>query len=434
MLRVAHPPGYGAERRYAFDVVLSEFLGLEYELEEQERRDVEITLAGQPGSLVAGEGLFATAEDEWLEPESLPRLPLDRRDGLPVLYGGSSPDVFGSVFFLLTRYEEVANPARDEHERFPAEESIAAREGFLDRPLANEYVDLLWGELERRWPRLERKRRTFRALPSHDVDWPLCTRSTLKLAARAAAGDVVRRRDPALAVKQLRAFSETKRGGHAHDPCDTFDLIMDGSERRGLRSAFYFIAGHTAGEVDGTYSLDDPWIRALLRRIHERGHEIGLHPSYNTFRDGEATSAELAALRRVCEEEGIAEPVRGGRQHYLRWESPTTWQIWQDAGLEYDSSLGFAAQPGFRAGTCYEYPVFNLRTRQPLELRERPLVVMDRTLLTHQGLGPSRALEVAAELKRRCRRHDGDFTLLWHNSLLLTRQERRLYESVLDLD
>jgi hypothetical protein len=240
--------------------------------------------------------------------------------------------------------------------------------------------------------------------------------------ARAVGIAVVRLRDPLLAARRLAG----------RDPCDTFDFLMTAAERRGVRCAFYFLAGRTSPAHDGEYSLDDPWIRSLLRRIHARGHEIGLHPSYNTFRDAEATASELRTLERVCAEEGIDEPIVGGRQHYLRWENPTTWEIWDGAGLGYDSTLTFAERPGFRCGVCYEYPAFNLRTRKPLRLVERPLVAMDRTLLDYMGLSERAALEELVELRRRCRLFHGDFTLLWHNSFLLTRRDKRLYREVVE--
>src|SRR5205823_13740837 len=127
-------------------------------------------------------------------------------------------------------YEEAVRSQRDEHDRFPAAASIAEREGFLDRPLVNEYAESLWSLLRARWPRLERRARGFRVLPSHDVDIPFCAGGR---SVRNAAGDVVRRRDPALALRRLAG---------RHDECGTFDFLMDASERHGVRSAFFFIA------------------------------------------------------------------------------------------------------------------------------------------------------------------------------------------------
>jgi peptidoglycan/xylan/chitin deacetylase (PgdA/CDA1 family) len=402
------PARYGAERRYALEVLLGELLGLPLRCEEARVEAIE--LAGDDGPpLTLTDGLFAVAEDEWLTPASLPKPPYAERDGVPLLY---EDDLLGSSFFLLTRYEEVASPARDEHGRYPLVASATGE--LIDRPLVDEYVELLWAELERRWPRLERRARAFQVLPSHDVDWPLAPTPRLRM----AVGDVVRRRDPRLALRSL------VRGRSSFD---TFDWTMAESERRGLRSAFYFIAGHTAGAIDGDYSLDDGWIRSLLGRIHERGHEIGLHVSYGAYLDAEATRREADKLRATLAELGIEQELLGGRQHFLRWENPVTWRNWDEAGLAYDSTVGYSERPGFRCGTCHEFPVFDLRTRRRLSLRERPLVAMEGSLLLSMGVGEREAAAELVRLRETCRRFDGAFTILWHNNLLASPRKRRAY-------
>ena len=102
----------------------------------------------------------------------------------------------------------------------------------------------------------------------------------------------------------------------------------------------------------------------------------------------------------------------------MRWENPTTWQNWEGAGLSYDATVGFADYVGFRCGICYEFPAFNLITRKRLRLRERPLVVMEGTLLGEQymGLSMDKAVEKIAELNEYCKLFQGQFTLLWHNT------------------
>jgi hypothetical protein len=408
------PPTYEPERRYALEVVLGEFLGLPVEVETAAVAQTELRLAGEPGELLLPEGLFATPPDAWLRAESLPGAPAEV-DGVPVLYGSAdAPDLLGSAFFLLTRYEELARPERDAHDRFPFAASVASTHGLLERPVVDEWVELLRARLEALWPRLATRRHAFAVVPSHDVDAPLASGSRL----RGAAAELVRRRDPRAAVRRLAL------GPRAYD---TFDWTMEQSERRGLRSAFYFICGHTGGAVDGDYTLADPWIRRLLRRVHERGHEIGLHPSYGTFRDPDALRAEADALRRALAELGIEQEAIGGRQHFLRWENPVTWRAWADAGLAYDSTLGFSEQPGFRCGTCREYPVFDLRARERLALRERPLVAMDVSVLQHMGLGERAAGPVFARAREACRRVGGSFTLLWHNNHLASPRQRAAY-------
>ena len=48
---------------------------------------------------------------------------------------------------MLTRYEELVVPDRGAHDRFPAAASVAVREGFLEIPIVDAYVELLWGAL-----------------------------------------------------------------------------------------------------------------------------------------------------------------------------------------------------------------------------------------------------------------------------------------------
>jgi hypothetical protein len=452
-LIVAVPPTYEPERRYILAVILSEWLGLDWELRREERSDVRVTLAGEAGSrhLSLPEGLFATDPAAWLTEASLPPSPLPWREiegrRLPVLYGprpvpwtvvsgdeGSAHvaiDVVGSAFFMLTRYEEVAVGARDAYGRFPVSSSVADREGFVGVPIVDAYVELMWSALRRLWPRLERRRRSFRLALTHDVDDPLASLGrTAPRLARQLAADALVRRDPALAARRVRSWAAMRRGDHRLDPYNTFDFLMAVSERHGMTSAFYFLATEEASTRNGPYTLEHPWVRALITRIHRRGHEIGYHAGFDTYRDAERTGEEFRRLRTAATELGVSQSQWGGRQHYLRWENPSTWANWEQAGLDYDSTVGFADRIGFRLGTCHEFPTFQVRERRPLRLRERPLIVMDRTVFDYMRLSPEDAREAVLEVARECRRAAGTLTVLWHNSTLPTAAQRRWYEAL----
>jgi peptidoglycan/xylan/chitin deacetylase (PgdA/CDA1 family) len=445
---IAHPASYPAERRYACEVVLEEFLGFDVELRVEARCDWELTVAGLEGRLRMPDVFFAIPPARWLTASSLPG-----DDGAlaatPVPYLAAATyqrqqptldlDVFGNAFFFLTRYEEAALDERDEHDRFPADASWAGRNNLLTRPLVNEYVDALWRAMQREWPGLERRPREFRLQATHDVDWPHVTRGrTLRQVARAAAGDAVRLREPGLGTRRLAAWARVRAGDFSGDPGNTFDFLLAESERRGLRSAFYFISGRTAGEIDGCYDLEDRPIRDLLRKVSARGHEVGLHSSYGSYLDPCQLSHEFARLRAVCRREGAAQAEWGARQHYLRWRTPDTARYLSQAGLCYDATLGFATRAGFRAAVCYEYPLFDLETGRKLRLRERPLVAMEMTVFAdtsqrYMNLPRLEALDYMRTLRDAVRRHGGTFTLLWHNSTLLSKRQQNLYRETLDL-
>ena len=350
--------------------------------------------------------------------------------GLHVAY-----DILGLTYWMLSRQEEVGRTDLDEHGRFPATSSHAFKHGYLERPIVDEWLHVLGQVIQRTWPGIALAQRRFSIKVSHDVDAPSrYAFKSWKGIARAMGGDVLKRGDVGSAVfaPWIRLNSQTVL--HRQDPANTFDWIMDVSERHGLKSAFYFICGRTVPSLDADYEPEHPAIRALMCRIHARGHEIGLHPSYGSYQKPEVIRAEAGRLRRIAREEGIEQPEWGGRMHYLRWEQPATLRAWADAGMTYDSTLGYADRPGFRCGTCFEYPAFDPVAGQALPLRVRPLVAMECTVMAprYMGLGAGdAALAKFVQLKNACQAVGGCFTLLWHNSQFEGAAERALYEAVL---
>jgi len=454
---------YTAERDYIHSLVLRDFLHLEVRTVVGSRGDVRLTTGDGP-ELVVADCLFRTPAEHWLTQDALPKQPLQTwqvavspvggslsNSEVPVIYGEALSngtfcqiddrgirlglDIFGSAFFMLTRYEELVKVETDAHERMPATASLAYQEGFLERPVVNEYVEILWNCLAKLWPHLQRRPRTYQVMLSHDVDHPLSVADKpWPAVVRNVGGDLLHRRDPFLSIRRLYARSLSSSGKFDADPNNTFDFILETSERHGLRSAFYFITDHSAGAIDGDYSIEMPWLRRLMRKIHERGHEIGLHPSYNTFRDVAQTKREFDRLLKTTEEEGIGQDEWGGRQHYLRWDASATWQNWADVGLNYDSTMTFADRVGFRCGVCYAFRTFNLRKREPLRLLERPLIVMEATLFerAYMHRSPEDGLAKLLELAATCKAFNGQFTLLWHNSSLVTSRQKRLYTEAVE--
>jgi hypothetical protein len=342
-------------------------------------------------------------------------------------------DVFGSAFFMLTRYEEIAVGERDRFGRFPASSSVAHAERFLGLPIVDAYVEVLASALRRRWPRLQAPRSGFRLHITHDVDRPLSFLGRgVSGVARQLAADALVRRDARLMARRVRSWTGIPRGDHTHDPDNTFDFLMAVSERHGVASAFYFLATEEVSFIEGYYTLDHPWIRRLVAAIHSRGHEVGFHAGFHTHRDADRTQMEFQRLRAAAADAGVRQDGWGGRQHYLRWENPTTWANWEQAGLDYDSTLGFAERPGFRAGTSHAFHPFHLHERRILSLQERPLTVMDATLFEYAKLAPDAASAQVLALARQCRRYGGALTLLWHNSSVQTARDQRWYAALID--
>jgi hypothetical protein len=373
--------------------------------------------------------------------------PLLCEPGVPVLFGAPgftmapdgdaslALDVFGSAFFMLARYEEI-DAERDAHGRFPACASLAARLNFLDRPIVDEYVEILWAAMQRLWPRLQRKQRSARTLISCDVDLPFdpaC--ASLPRLGKRLLGRAWRDKSLAALPATLGNYCAVQRGNMARDPYwHALAWMMNVNEQAGNHVTFNFIPEPTDRAMDNAPGVQEPRMRTLLRTIHARGHLIGFHPGYNTYRHPAAFAQSASILRRVMDEEHIRQDAVGGRQHYLRWDVGTTARLWAANDMRYDSTLSYPTVAGFRTGTCHEYTMFDPVERRPLALTQRPLVVMENAVIdqANMGLGHGEpALAAMQRYKRICGRFDGDFTLLWHNSSFDDKADQAMYRDLI---
>lgn len=417
-----------AEKRYIIDIILDEFLGLNYSLLFQEGiKNYKIILENGK-KLIIKDHFFSKVEDKlgYLRFKNVPDKVLFVKnqflveDDIPVIYGDDELvinqdniicgiDIFASSFFMLTRWEEYVNKVRDQHNRFPASASLTYKNNFLYRPVVNEYVEMLWNMLLKLRITQKRKRRKFEMVLTHDIDVPL-KYMTLTSGFREIIGDFIKRRDLALGFKNFK-HKFLFHTGFKKDPFDTFDYLMNISERIGIKS-YFFLMDKGTSNYDNDYKINDKFLESVIQKINIRGHNIGFHPSYNTYNDKDLFGKEKTEI-----ETRLGIQLKYGRQHYLRFEIPTTWQIWDDNNMEWDSTLSYGDKEGFRCGTCYEYSTFNFLTHKKLTIKERPLVVMDGSFVEYQlRISPIEMEEKINILLERCRKYRGLFVFLWHNS------------------
>ena len=112
----------------------------------------------------------------------------------------------------------------------------------------------------------------------------------------------------------------------------------------------------------------------------------------------------------------ISRTIKQEDNIFLSFEVPTTWQIWEDNNMKWDSTLTYPEKEGFRCGTCYGYSVFNILTRKKLKLKEMPLTVMEVSMVGYQNLTPEIMWKRIVKLINKVKKYNGKFILLWHNS------------------
>ena len=199
--------------------------------------------------------------------------------------------------------------------------------------------------------------------------------------------------------------------------------IIDVEERFGAKSTFFFLALQP-GEKDFNYYIED--LGDEMKMISDVGWSIGLHGGYEAWEDVPLLKQQKQALESVA---GL--PVLGYRNHYMKIKVPATWHALEETGFVYDSTYGYPDRAGFRNGMCHPFRPFDLGANKYLRILEIPLVVMDGSLLTYMGLGPSEAVSAAKELVDRAHQYNGVISILWHNTHVAKKTPRRMYQDLL---
>ncbi len=451
-LKVIIPNNNLPERNYIITVLLGEFLGINFEIQVDAGNDhYEICLENN-NRIIIEDHFFSKYADHltYLNENNLPKdiqfshNKFAPENDIPIIYGSNTfelkeadgkkeiicgMDLFASAFFMLTRWEEYVCNKKDELQRFPGRSSISFNYNFLHRPVVNEYAAML-GEMIQFLGRDDvAADRIFAFYITHDVDFVLKWYSFSRFI-RALSGDLLKRKSLKLFCNDIADYLMTVFG-IKEDPYNTFDFLMSSTEHINVKSYFNFMSEGKVTKKSANYKFTHPFVKKLLHTINHRGHIIGFHPGLSTFSSPEQWVRELNHLKSHSPQN-----IFCGRQHYLQFEVPNTWQIWNDAGMLWESSLSYDDEPGFRTGSCYAYSVFNFLTRKNLELKERPLIIMDKSLvLEHKELSADQLIDNSIALIKRIRKYNGDFVLLWHNSSFNTiewKNYKRVYLSILD--
>jgi hypothetical protein len=139
--------------------------------------------------------------------------------------------------------------------------------------------------------------------------------------------------------------------------------------------------------------------------LQQAGCEVGVH-GIDSWHSKEKGRQEL---NRVAQQTGASKI--GIRMHWLLADSDTH-KVLDEAGYDYDSTIGYNGTIGFRAGTSQVF-----RPAEAQTLLELPLHIQDGALFFPEKLGLSNA-----EAKQSCgriidqvRKLGGVLTLLWHD-------------------
>lgn len=422
MIIIYLPDNNIEERKYIVNLFFGNYLGLKYKIIiSNSYRDYIIKINGQ--KLIIKDYFFSNFPNSksYLNRRNLPNIKFEKFNSvidkkiIPILYGRNlikfkkniecHIDIFSSSFFMLTRWEEFVNSKqKDEFGRFDEKKSFSYQNGFTKIPIVNEYISLLKKLINKIDSKILFKKHNYSLKITHDVDQFLRYPNFFKYF-KALAGDLFIRKSPKLVIKTTIDFINSQKN-YISDPYFSFNYFMNISEKFNLKSHFYFIPS-VKGDYDFRYSIESLKLKKIICDILNRNHIVGIHPSWNSFNNKSIFSNELNRLDKY--------DISEGRQHYLRFDVPKTWQIWNNNGLKIDSSMGYSNFNGFRCGICYDFNVFDIQNQKTLNLIESPLIFMDTTIIKNKMSYD----DVENELKYFrdvIRKFNGNFVFLWHTN------------------
>lgn len=219
-------------------------------------------------------------------------------------------------------------------------------------------------------------------------------------------------------------------------PYWNFDKIMEIEQRLGVKSTFFFLNEQRKASLFsprewklylGRYDIKDPEIVKTMKKLDAGGWEIGLHGSYNSYKDIKMLEEEKNVL-----EELIGKKVHGISQHYCNLDIPETWEYHEKLGLAYDSTIGFVGEIGFRSGTCFPFHPFNPTEGGTLSLWELPLTIMDIACFSEKRGVWEECINILNSVEK----YNGVLLLRWHQRFFNEKEFPRMiniYEKIIEI-
>ena len=366
---------------------------------------------------------------DYMTVASLPKLPLTDCEGVPVLYGSSKieirdnyvvleADILASTFFMISRYEEyVRRDVRDEHGRFIGHESLAYRAGFLDRPIVEDYGELLRSSLRKLGLPVKNPPKGFGHIyMTHDIDIPWSAKNTTLENGKQLLKDIFSvtiGRKPKEHLQSLRTLLHLQK-----DPVDTFDWLVDQDSAvkkcYGERfTALYFLMTCPQGKNDMGYICKEERTRTLLDKLIKGNASVGLHVSYRAGANPDYIQEEQAVYKQF-----MGETAKLSRHHYLMCREPEDMQALIKNGVTDDFSLCFADGGGYRLGTCRPVYWIDPVAKKVTSLVLHPLLATEGKLCGKQymNMQPEDAVAWFRRQFERIYQENGEVTVLFHNS------------------
>jgi len=347
---------------------------------------------------------------------------------LPVLFASTEKeytlpfDFFSAVFYLLSRCEEYHSFNADKHGRYPATNSILYKNGWLSRPIVDEWVHAFRNKIQAALG-INIPETPYLFQPTYDIDMAY---SHLHKGIGRIVGAYMR----ALLKGDVRQISERTQvlKKKQKDPYDSFRWLRQLHKEYDCKPLYFILSSAQTTTFDKNIHPKHPAMVRVIKNVAKDG-SVGIHPSYYS-RESNKMAKEKTML-----EEITGRSIRISRQHYIRIKMPDTYRMLLKNGIMEDYSMGYGAHLGFRAGTGNSFLWYDVAEDEITTLRVHPFCFMDTTAHFEAKLSAMEAFEKLNAMSKLLEKTGSTMITIFHNFSLGTSNEwkgwRQAYEDFL---
>jgi len=303
----------------------------------------------------------------------------------------------------------------DTHNRLKFEQSFQARNNISEYPIVNMYVKYFSDAISKfmgAQPTLiypEEKKCAI--CLSHDVDKPMLFQflRNFHLNRSWSISDCIYH-----IIRYIHNYSEYIFSNDKNGFAD-FNGIVDEESKRGFKSTFYFASSNGYSDWgainDVFYDLNWAEFRPVIEYLQSKNFDIGLHASYNSYKDVTRMKFEKEKLETVLQSDVI-----GIRHHYwsLGGDLNKVFCSHSNAGFKYDSTVGFNDHIGYRRNVALPFYSIDLRAGEMSKSLQIPIVCMDGNLF-YNRMPLDEALAMMKRYIKVIKELNGTAALDWHS-------------------
>ena len=331
-------------------------------------------------------------------------------------------DFFSAVFYLLSRYEEYHSFNADKHGRYPATNSILYKNGWLNRPIADEWVFAFRKQLQAALG-MNIPATPYLFQPTYDIDMAY---SHLHKGVGRIVGAYVR----ALLKGDVKQISERTQvlKKKQKDPYDSFRWLRQLHKEYDHKPLYFILSSAQTTAFDKNIHPRHPAMVRVIKNVAKDG-SVGIHPSYYSGENN-----KIGKEKKMLEEI-IGRSIHISRQHYIRIKMPDTYRMLVKNDITEDYSMGYGVHLGFRAGTGNSFFWFDIEQDSISTLRIHPFCFMDTTAHYEAKLSAMEAFEKLHAMSKVLEQTGSTMITIFHNFSLGTSHEwkgwRQAYEDFL---